>query len=64
LNFKVYNLLYLKLNKYIVIYFNDLAKKNIVNHKKDKLNDKTNSTHNQETNGALLSNFYKFYNFV
>ena len=30
--------MYLKLNKYIVIYSNDLAKKNIVNHKKDKLN--------------------------
>ena len=60
---KVYKLFYLKLNKYIFIYSKALTKKNIVNHKEDKLNDKTDSTHYQETNGTLFSNFYKFYNF-
>ena len=60
---KVYKLFYLKLNKYIFIYSKALTKKNIVNHKEDKLNDETDSTHYQETNRTLFSNFYKFYNF-
>ena len=37
-----------------------LTEKNIVDHEEDKLNDESNGTHDDESEGALLSDDHEF----
>ena len=45
----------------ITNYLKRLTKKDVVNHKENKLDDKSNCSHNKESEGALFSNGDEFY---
>ena len=45
----------------ITNYLKRLTMKDVVNHKENKLDDKSNCSHNKESEGALFSNGDEFY---
>ena len=45
----------------ITNYLKRLTKKDVVNHKENKLDDKSNCSHNKESEGALFSNGDEFF---